>query len=70
VAALLLGVGSIVGAWAFSILIGLILFAIVWGIIRDVLALSRLRTHHHRSACVSPTDRAGLSPPDIDPTST
>ena len=44
VAALLLGLGSIVGAWTFSILIALILFAILYGIIRDALALSLSNT--------------------------
>ena len=49
VAALLLGLGSIVGAWTFSILIALILFAILYGIIRDALALSRSKSREKRS---------------------
>jgi len=50
VAALLLGLGSIVGAWTFSILIALILFAILYGILRDALALSRSKSREKRSA--------------------
>lgn len=49
-AALLLGLGSIAGAWVLGILIPLILCIIVYGIIRDAVSLSRVKTQERPSA--------------------
>lgn len=42
-AALFLAIGSIVGAWSLHIVATLILLATLYGVFRDVRALSRLR---------------------------
>jgi uncharacterized membrane protein YcjF (UPF0283 family) len=43
IAMLLLGLGSAIGAWTFSLLIPLILLAVVYGVLRDVRAIRRLK---------------------------
>lgn len=44
VVVLLLGVCSAIGLWTFNLLILLLLLAVVYGVLRDVRALARLKT--------------------------
>ena len=61
--ALFLTIGSIVGPWTFNPLIALVLFAIVYGVLRDLRALKGLRKpvttqHSPRKSHAEQTDRA------------
>lgn len=63
VAALVLGLGSVMGAWAFIIPAGLILGAIVYGCFRDAVLLSRAQTQGKPSTGLSEEEGSTVKRP-------
>jgi hypothetical protein len=43
--ALFLSIGGILGVWTFNLFIALAVLAVLYGVLRDVRALNRLKTH-------------------------
>lgn len=51
---LLLGLGSAVGGWTFNLLIPLLVLAVVYGVVRDVMVIVRLKTSDGRARAMPP----------------
>ena len=58
VAVLVLGGGRVGGAWTFNLLVPLLIVAVLYGVLRDVRALARLKASDSR------TRRAESSTPE------
>jgi hypothetical protein len=63
VAMLVLGLGSIMGAWAFIVPAGLVLGAIVYGCFRDAVLLSRAKTQGKPSRGLSEEEGSTVTRP-------